>query len=302
MSPSQDDALPPTGPLHRESSRRSASRSPITGVTGATGVVGGRVARLLADADVEQRLLVRDPARAPDLPGATVARASYGADARDALSGVSTLFMVSASESATRRAEHLGFIDAAVAAGVEHVVYLSFFRAAEYSTFLLGLDHFATEQHLRASGLRWTFLRDNLYADFMVRLAGEDGVIRGPAGRGRLAAVAQADVADCAAAVLTAPARHVGSTYELTGPSSFSLEEAASTLTTALGRPFTYHDETLEEAYASRAGFGAEPWQVDAWVSTYTAIAAGELDGPTDDVRRLTGREPRSPAEVFGAD
>ena len=62
----------------------------------------------------------------------------------------------------------------------------------------------------------------------------------------------------------------------------------------------TYHAETLEEAYASRESYGAPQWQVDAWVSTYTAIAAGELAGVTDDVRELTGREPMSLAQVLG--
>jgi NAD(P)H dehydrogenase (quinone) len=51
-----------------------------------------------------------------------------------------------------------------------------------------------------------------------------------------------------------------------------------------------YHPETVDEAYASRAVYGAPPWQVDAWVSTYTAIAAGELATVSDAVPRLTGR------------
>ena len=62
----------------------------------------------------------------------------------------------------------------------------------------------------------------------------------------------------------------------------------------ATGRTVTYHHETLEEAYASRASYGAPAWQVEAWVSTYTAIAAGELAGPTSDVHGLTGQDPLS--------
>jgi hypothetical protein len=50
----------------------------------------------------------------------------------------------------------------------------------------------------------------------------------------------------------------------------------------------------VEEAYASRASYGAPDWQVDAWVSTYTAIASGELSAVSDDVQRLTGRPPLS--------
>ena len=87
------------------------------------------------------------------------------ADAVRALEGVSTLFMVSGSESADRRDQHLAFVDAAAEAGVRHVVYTSFFGAAPDATFTLARDHYATEEHIKASGMGWTFLRDNLYLD-----------------------------------------------------------------------------------------------------------------------------------------
>jgi hypothetical protein len=57
-------------------------------------------------------------------------------------------------------------------------------------------------------------------------------------------------------------------------------------------------DETVEEAYASRQGYGAPGWQVEAWVTTYTAIAAGEVDLVTGDVERLTGHPPRTLADL----
>ena len=91
----------------------------------------------------------------------------------------------------------------------------------------------------------------------------------------------------------------MGTTYNLTGPEEISLGTAAEVLTAHTGRTVTYHPETVEEAYASRASYGAPPWQVDAWVSTYTAIAAGELAGLSPDVRALTGRDPLSLAEFL---
>jgi NAD(P)H dehydrogenase (quinone) len=266
-------------------------------VTGATGQVGGRVARRLAAAGVPQRLLVRDPSRAPRLPGATPVLAPYGdGDAvRRALEGARTVFMVSASESADRVGQHRTFVDAAAAAGVQHLVYLSFQGAAPDATFTLARDHWATEEHVRARGLAHTFLRDSLYADFLPGLAGEDGVIRGPAGEGRVAAVAQDDVADAAVAVLRDPAPHAGRTYDLTGPWALTLAEVADTITAVTGRPVRYHPETVEEAFASRASYGAPGWQVEAWVSTYTAIAAGEMADVSSAVADLTG----SPATPF---
>ena len=271
------------------------------GVTGATGRLGGRIARRLAAAGASQRLLVRDLARAPDLPGAAAVTASFGEpDAvRSALTGVPTVLMVSASETPDRVTQHRAFVDAAADAGVEHLVYVSFYGAAADCTFTLGRDHHATEQHVRASGLRWTFLRDNLYADFMPMLVGDDGVLRGPAGQGRVAAVAQDDIADAAVPVLLDPDAHLGATYSLTGPQSLTLDEVAELLTASQGRPVRYHPETVEEAYASRAAYGAPQWQLDAWVSTYTAIAAGEVATVTDDVPRLTGRPATALADLL---
>jgi hypothetical protein len=60
------------------------------------------------------------------------------------------------------------------------------------------------------------------------------------------------------------------------------------------GRPVRYEDETDAEAYASRAGYGAPDWQVEAWVTTYHAIRDGSLAGVSPDLRRLTGRSATS--------
>jgi NAD(P)H dehydrogenase (quinone) len=274
---------------------------PDIAVTGSTGLLGGRVARRLAAVGRPQRLVVRDASRAPDLPGAEVAVASYrdGAAAREALRGVRTLFMVSGSENPDRVAEHRSFVDAAAEAGVEHLVYTSFLGAAPDAVFTLGRDHWATEEHLRASGLRHTILRDNLYADFLPFMVGEDGVIRGPAGTGRLSAVAQDDIADVATAVLTAPDDHAGATYAMTGPEALTLAEIATVVGRGTGRDVRYHPETVEEAYASRASYGAPDWQVDAWVSTYTAIAAGEMAAVSDDIERVTGHPATSLEELL---
>ena len=275
---------------------------PSVAVTGSTGALGGHVARALAGQGVPLTLPARTPSRVPDLPGAVpVGFAGYAdlASATEALTGVETLLMVSGSESGDRVTEHRTFIDAAGAAGVQHVVYTSFVGASPECTFTLGRDHAATEEHLRASGLSWTFLRDNFYLDFLGALADEHGDIRGPAGEGRVAAVARADAADCAVTVLQDPGAHVGAMYDLTGPEALTFAEVAEIVGAHQGRSVRYVDETVEEAYASRRAWEAPQWQYDAWVSTYTAIAAGELEHVSDDVHRLTGRAPVSLAELL---
>jgi len=270
-------------------------------VTGATGNIGGRVAHLLAD--LQPRLVVRDVTRAPRLEGAEVVAASY--DDLDAsiaaLRGVDVLFMVSGAESRTRREEHRTFIRAAAEAGVDHLVYTSFAGASPDAAFTLGRDHFDAEQAIRETGMAHTFLRDNFYLDLLPFLADESGAIRGPAGDGRVAAVGRADVAEVAATVLRSPADHAGATYDLTGPEALTAAEVAERAGAVLGRPLRFVDETVDEAYASRRAAypDAADWLLDAWVSTYTAIRDGEVAAVTDDVRRVTGRAPRTLEDVL---
>lgn len=280
----------------------NTSIQPTIAVTGSSGHVGGAVATILSEAGIAQRLIVRNALKAPQLDGAEIAVTSYGDDAtmRPALDGIQTLFMVSAAEAPDRLAQHIAFIDAAVDAGVEHFVYTSFIGAGEDAVFTLARDHYATEQRIRGTGKRFTILRDSFYLDFVPELVGDDGVIRGPAGDGRMAAVARADVAAVAAVILSDPTSHEQATYDLTGPEAFSLKDAARLLSKSTGTSVTYHDETLEEAYESRQKWQPQPWQADAWVSTYTSIRSGELAEVSPDVERIIGRKPLSLADVIG--
>lgn len=269
---------------------------PTLAITGSTGHIGGLVASSLSASGAEQRLLIRSRPTTPPLPGASTRQCSYEntGQSRAALAGVRTLFMVSAAESNDRVDQHRSFIDAAVEAGVEHIVYLSFFGAAPDATFTLARDHWATERHILESGVEHTFLRDNLYTDFLPHLVGEDGVIRGPAGNGRVATVTRADIARAAVTILEQPSAHSGAVYDLTGPEALSFVEIAQILTEVTGRRVCFHDESIEEAYQSRLRWEAPQWQYDAWVSTYTAVASGELARVSNHVRQLTGRTPES--------
>ena len=271
------------------------------GVTGATGAVGGRVASRLAEAGIAQKLIVRDPRRAPRLPKAEVAEASYGDPEamRRALEGADAFFMVSGAEDRGRLGQHKAAVDAAVAAGVEKIVYLSFVAAAPDATFTFGRDHYHTEAHIRASGLGFTFLRDNWYQDMLPLMAGADGVIRGPAGIGRVGAVSRDDVADAAVAVLLGGTEHDGRTYDVTGPEAITLHEAAEELSRATGRRVSYRAETVEEAYSSRSSYDVPDWMVEGWVTSYTAMANGDLDVVSDAVLALTGHAPTTFAEFL---
>lgn len=277
-------------------------------VTGATGGLGGRVGRRLAALGAlgdPVRLVGRDPSRMPDIGGAEVALAS-GYDDREAMAaafaGCDTVFLVSGREAPDRVEQHMSAVNAAVDAGVERVVYTSFLGAAPDCTFTLGRHHWATERFVEATGVAWTFLRDSLYLDAVPSFASAEGVIAGPSGDGRCGFVARDDVAEVAVRVLSEPGRHDGQAYDLTGPEAIMLAEAAAALAEVAGRQVRYVAETEEEAYASRARYGAPDYEVEGWVTSYQAIANGDLDVVTEAVPTLTGRPAQSLASFLAAD
>jgi NAD(P)H dehydrogenase (quinone) len=270
-------------------------------VTGATGDLGGRVARELAARGLEQRLIVRDPARAPHLPGAQVAVARYqdSEAMAKALDGIGTLLLVSGHEDPDRISLHRSAIEGARLAGVERIVYTSFMGAAPGSTFPYARDHCATERAVREAGISLTSMRNALYADVAPRFVGEDGVIRAPAGHGRVAWVARADVARLAAVLLVEPG-HEGQTYDVSGPHAIDLHETARVLTKATRRAITYHAETLGEARESRAGH--PDWLVDGWIGSYLMLDTGEGSVTSHTIEVLTGQRPMSLSEFLAAE
>ena len=284
--------------------------TPVVAVTGATGVLGRRVAeRLVAAGDAPLRLVVRDPARAPRVQGAEVVANPGGyadpAGLRAALTGVHTLYLVSAAEAEDRLRQHLDAVHAAVAAGVQRIVYTSFVGARPDATFTLVRQHFATEAAIAAAGVRHTFLRHSMYADFVpffATLEEDRAVIAAPAGDGRTGFVSRDDLADVATAVLLRDDEELdGQALDVTGPEALSMADAAAVLSEVTGRPAEYRPQTVEEAWATRRPSGHPDWEIEGWVTSYLAIAAGELATVTDVVPRLTGHPARTVADHLRA-
>jgi NAD(P)H dehydrogenase (quinone) len=302
------------------------------GVTGATGELGSRVAARLSRRGCSQRLIVRDPARAPRLPGAEIVQVSSYGDAGGmlrALAGIRILFLVSARDrfgvahiSAKngvptpvydRLREQRTAVDAAVAAGVKHILYLSILNAAPDATFILAHDHFHTEEYIRAKGISFTFLRANLYMDNVPQCVSAEDVIRAPAGEGRAAWVARDDIANVAVAVLTGTG-HEGRTYDVTGPEALTMPETAERLSAAIGRKITYQAQTPQEARSTRStsrlaqfeaerrmltGHGLDDYEVEVFVTHFLQIANGALCNVSSTVPDLTGRPAMSLAQYL---
>ena len=263
----------------------------MIGITGVTGKLGSYVADLVDQQGISSIHLARSPERAKVYASAEIRKMVYAntPEVVEALKGIDVLLMVSARENPERVEEHKSFLDAAKLAGVQHIVYTSFYGADEKATFILSRDHAQTEAYIKELGFTYTFLRDNFYLDFFIDIALENGEIRGPAGRGRVSAVARKDTSRVAAEILLNPKEWENQSLNLTGPEDLSMEEIVELLSKETGNAITYVDESVEEAYESRKKWPAQTWEYDAWVSTYTAIKAGEQAGVSTDVEKVLG-------------
>ena len=274
---------------------------PKIAVTGVTGNLGGMVARLCKKYKIEVRNLARNAEKAEKLGFSNVFKSSYdkSEDTVKSLEGIEVLFMVSGSENPNRVQQHKDFIDAAKVAGVSHVIYLSFYNASKNSIFTLGRDHYATEEYIKENGFKYTFLRDNFYADFFVDLCREYGEIKGPAGNGKVSAVVRSDVSEVAAKILENPGKWENQTLNMTGPEELSMDEIVKAVSKYFGKEIKYIEETVEEAYESRKIWKAEQWEYDSWVSTYTAISENEQSGISNDIEKVLGRKATSLVEYL---
>ena len=274
---------------------------PKIAITGVTGNLGGMVSRLCKKNGIEVRNLARNVEKAEKLGFSNVFKSSYdkSGDTVKSLEGIEVLFMVSGSENPNRVQQHKDFIDAAKIAGVSHVIYLSFYNASKNSIFTLGRDHYATEEYIKENGFKYTFLRDNFYADFFVDLCKEYGEIKGPAGNGKVSVVVRSDVSEVAAKILENPGKWENQTLNMTGPEELSMTEIVKAVSEYFGKEIKYIEETVEEAYESRKIWKAEQWEYDSWVSTYTAISENEQSGISNDIEKVLGRKATSLVEYL---
>jgi NAD(P)H dehydrogenase (quinone) len=278
-------------------------------VTGATGHLGRLIIQNLLDRGVAPGrivVLARSPEKAHGLAarGVQVRQADYEVPETlvPALKGVEKLLFVSGSEAGQRIPQHRNLVDAARQAGVRLIAYTSIVKA-DTSGMRLAVEHRATEEMIRESGIPFVFLRNSWYLEnYTGNLAStvEHGVLLGSAGDGRVSAATRADFA-AAAAEVVAGSGHENRTYELGGDVSFTLSELAETISRESGRPVEYRD-LPEEAYArALAGFGMPEPFARVLADSDQGIARGELFTDSGDLRRLIGRPTTTPAEAVAA-
>jgi NAD(P)H dehydrogenase (quinone) len=266
-------------------------------VTGATGQLGRAVLKhLLAQVPADQVVAsVRDPKKAADL-GVEVREGDFERPATlaTAFAGADKLLIISSQgDTESRVRQHANAVAAAEAAGVGHLVYTSITRA-DTNKISLADTHRPTEEAIKATGIPYTFLRNNWYFenDFGTVLGAlATGKVATPTQGGKVASATRDDFADAAAAVL-ATEGHENAVYELGGTVAHSYAEWAEAIGAAAGREITYTEITPDESAAALAAAGVPGDFVPVLVDSQLAIARGELDVPAQDLAKLIGREP----------
>ena len=249
-------------------------------VTGATGKIGSSIAKHLERLGKRIRLLARDPNKLSAFPEADKIKGDYGdvASLDRAFTGVSSAFIVSGYAEPGKRAKlHRNAFQTAQRAGVRYLIYLSTLGASPDSRFPMSRDHSESEQFLKATGMPHTILRDSFYSELAVQMFNEDGVMKGPGGQGKVSWVGREEIAEAAAKLLASDKPLLG-TFQITGPSALSLSATAALLSTLKRRALRYEDEPVDAAKKWRSKLGVPAWEVDTWVGSYEAIAAGEFE------------------------
>jgi NAD(P)H dehydrogenase (quinone) len=274
----------------------------VIAVTGASGKLGGATIRFLLERKVAPHSIaavMRDPAKVADLAarGVQVRRGDY-TDSRsleDAFRGIDKLLFISTSVVGEERMlHHRNVVNAARAAGVGHVVYTSVIKPAPDAKFAAAPGHFHTEALIRESGLRYTFFRNNLYADlvpFMFGEAVQSGTLAHNGGDGRIGFVAREDIAQALAAVL-AEGEHVNREYPITAVKPYSLNDVAAALSRVSGKNVSYTPVSSDDFRKALAARGVPPPIVAMSVGLGEAIRAGEFDAGSTQLERLLGRAP----------
>jgi len=279
-------------------------------VTGATGTVGGHLVRLLTAAGAPTRAFVRSPESADNLRGydVQIAEGDYAQpqSLRRALEGVDRLFLLSPV------GEHSARLASAVLDAAEEVAGTSGVSPYVVKLAALGSDdpaapirllreHGVVLERLRGGQLPWTALLANAFLQNLLAQAAqvqERGTLTSPVGDGRVSYVDARDIAAVAARLLTAPAGSApsqageGSKYVLTGAEAVSYADIAGRFSAVLGREVAVEDIDLARYRDMVRGWGLPESTAEALVELAEYQRSGAAATVSDDVRRVTGRDP----------
>ncbi|AWB87848.1 SDR family oxidoreductase [Mycetocola zhujimingii] len=268
-------------------------------VTGATGPLGRLIIEHLLERGAQSGEIIgagRSEEKLTELESALGVRTavidySKPETLDTAFAGADTLMFVSGSEAGQRIEQHRNVVDAAIRAGISRIVYTSA-PHADTSTLALAPEHKATEEMIRASGIPFTFLRNNWYTENYVGAftqATASGTYLASTGDGRVASASRTDFAEAAAAVLTQDG-HDGAVYELSGDVAWDGNQLAAAFSELAGRTITFTSVTPEEHAAALRAAGLDEGTIGFLVRLDGDIRNGDLADTSGDLSRLIGR------------
>lgn len=267
-------------------------------VTGALGNVGREVVRALVGRGHRVRAADLSVGAIEEMHGDQVEPVllDYGEHATfaAALDGCSSLFLVRPPAIACMESTLLPFIDAAAAAGVKHIVFLSCAGAATNKL----VPHHAVEKHLGAGDTSHTLLRpgffsQNLGVAYRQDIA-EEGRLFLPAGRARVAFVDIRDIAEVAAIIFEDPLAHLNVAYDCTGPEALSFEETARLMTDVIRRPIRYEAASIAGYVRHLHLRGLPLAQIAVQTVLHVGLRFGQSEKIDPTLERLLGRRPRT--------
>lgn len=277
-------------------------------VTGASGHLGRRVIELLLEAGIQPSAIIattRTPEKLADFEAQDVhvrhANYDQAETLVEAFKGAERLLLISLDVLDGRLPRQLNAVKAAEAAGVKHVLYTSLTNPDPSTPITLAPDHWGTENALRASGMGWTFLRNNVYADGLVQTlaqAAQLGGLYNAVGDGKIGYVTREDCARAAAAALAADFNGQR-VLDITGPAAVTQAELAQIASEISGKTITYVPLTPDVLKQNLSGAGLPQPIVELLASFDEAGALGKLDVVSNTVETLTGRKPTSVAEFL---
>jgi uncharacterized protein YbjT (DUF2867 family) len=273
----------------------------LTGVTGKTG--GATLQALLAMARSGQKIPLRAIVRTPEKAAAVKAEGVevLVGDVTDpavvarGLEGVEKALLI-APNGEHQFAMEKQFVDAALKAGLKHLVKMSSIEATAVAKSPIARIHYESEQYIQQSGITWTFIKPTFFMQNFLANAGtikEQGKFFLPMGDGRVATVDCRDIGAVTAAVL-AGGDHGNRRYELTGPEVLSFHDMAKCFTQVLGREISYVPMPMEAYRGVLGKFLTNEWHLNAVCALFNEIAETTDAEVTDTVKRLTGQPARS--------
>lgn len=274
-------------------------------VTGATGTVGRDVVKRLSKKGAAVRAGVRDQARARQRFDDNIALVTFDFENENsfaaALDGVEKVFLLP--PLLPNQAELTNaFVDAAKHVGVRHIVKLSAIGVDSEIQFTVGKWHAANEQHIRESGLAFTFLRPNSFMqNFITYFPPRNGAIYLPWGNGTASFVDTRNIAGVAVEILTSDG-HEEKIYTLTGPAALGIAEVAEILADVVGRHFKYVDVPEDAARDGMLQAGVPKWQVQALMELHAINKQSRWSAVTSDVEKVTGIPPTDFAQFVRDD